>query len=66
MDYSGAEEEGYTAAALTRSANTLQELVGAGSLRMLVGGLRFPSGQALLDWLKAINQTFDAAGVDQK
>jgi hypothetical protein len=33
---------------------------------MLVGGLRFPTGQALVDWLKASNQPFDATGVDQK
>jgi len=66
VDYSGAVEEGYTAESLTRNANTLQSLVGAGSLRMLVGGLRFPTGQALVDWLKASNQPFDATGVDQK
>jgi hypothetical protein len=66
VDYSGAVEEGYTAEILTRSANTLQGLVGAGSLRMLVGGLRFPTGQALLDWLRANNHPFDATGVDQK
>jgi len=66
VDYSGAVEEGYTADILTRRANTLQELVGAGSIRMLVGGLLFPTGQALLDWLKASNQPFEATGVDQK
>jgi hypothetical protein len=66
VDYSGAVEEGYTAELLTRKANALQELVGAGTLRMLIGGLRFPTGQALLDWLKASNQPFDATGVDQK
>ena len=32
---------------------------------MSVGSLGFPTGQALLDWLKATNQQFNAAKVKQ-
>jgi hypothetical protein len=32
---------------------------------MAIGSLAFPSGQALLDWLKATNQAFNAAKVRQ-
>lgn len=32
---------------------------------MSVGSLAFPTGQALLDWLKATNQPFNAAKVAQ-
>ena len=33
--------------------------------RMAIGSLAFTSGQALLDWLKATNQAFNAAKVRQ-
>jgi len=56
---------GYDAAALKSVAEKLQEIVTGGSLRMTVGSLGFPTGQALLDWLKATNQPFDAAKVTQ-
>jgi hypothetical protein len=49
-------------------AERLQEIVSQatpGSLRMSVGSLAFPTGQALLDWLKATNQPFNAAKVVQ-
>ena len=32
---------------------------------MTVGSLGFPTGQALLDWLKATNQPFDTSKVTQ-
>jgi hypothetical protein len=51
---------GYAAAAVKTVAERLQEIVSSGSLRMNVGSLAFPSGQALLDWLKATNQPFNA------
>jgi hypothetical protein len=43
----------------------MQEVVGAGTLRLMVGSLGFPTGQALLDWLKANNQSFDITKVAQ-
>ena len=46
-------------------AQKLQDIVSEGSLRMAIGSLAFPSGQALLDWLKATNQAFNAAKVIQ-
>jgi hypothetical protein len=65
VDYSGALNGGYAGAAVKSIAERLQELVGSGSLRLTVGSLAFPSGQALLDWLKAVNQPFNAAKVSQ-
>jgi hypothetical protein len=65
VDYSGSLEGGYAAAAVKTVAERLQEIVSTGSLRMSVGSLAFPTGQALLDWLKATNQPFNAAKVVQ-
>jgi hypothetical protein len=71
VEYSGALEGGYAATAIKTVAERLQEIVsqpgqsGNGSLRMSVGSLAFPSGQALLDWLRATNQPFNAAKVVQ-
>jgi len=66
LDYSGAVDGGFDAAAARLLATRLQELVGGdGSLRMTVGSLSFPTGQALLDWLKATGQPFNAAKVSQ-
>jgi len=65
IEYSGAVESGYDADAAKSLAERLQEIVSSGSLRMSVGSLAFPSGQALLDWLKATNQPFNAAKVSQ-
>ncbi len=65
VDYSGALEDGYAAAALKAVAEKLQDIVGGGSLRMTVGSLGFPTGQALLDWLKTTNQPFDPNKVTQ-
>jgi hypothetical protein len=66
VEFSGALEAGYTAANLKAAADKLQDIVGAGALRMTVGSLGFATGQALLDWLKASGQTFDAARVEQR
>lgn len=66
LEYSGALESGYDAAAAKSVAERLQEIVGSGSLRMTVGSLTFPTGQALLDWLKATNQSFNVAYVKQQ
>ncbi len=65
VEYSGAVEGGYTAVTLKDSADKLQSIVGAGALRMTVGSLGFPTGQALLDWLKASKQAFDLTKVVQ-
>jgi len=64
-DYMGNVEAGYPAARLQELADKLQEVVGAGALRMTVGALGFATGQDLLDWLKSTGQPFDAAKVQQ-
>jgi hypothetical protein len=65
VEFSGAADAGYTAEALEATATRLQEIVGAGALRLAVGSMYFPTGQALLDWLKATNQPLDRAKVKQ-
>jgi hypothetical protein len=65
VEYSGTLGTGYDAAAVKAVAEKLQDIVGGGSLRMTVGSLDFPTGQALLDWLKATNQPFNLAKVIQ-
>lgn len=65
VEYSGTLGSGYDAAAVKAVAEKLQDIVGGGSLRMTVGSLHFPTGQALLDWLKATNQSFNLAKVIQ-
>ena len=65
VEYSGALDSGYEAGALKAIAQQLQQMVGGGGLRMTAGSLAFPAGQALLDWLKATNQPFNAAKVRQ-
>ncbi len=65
LEYSGAIDGGYDAAALKTIADKLQEIVSGGSLRMVVGSLGFSTGQGLLDWLRATTQQFDLAKVTQ-
>jgi hypothetical protein len=65
IDYSGALAAGYDAAALRAIADKMQDIVQAGSLRMTVGAIGFPSGQALLDWLRANNIPFSPSHVAQ-
>ena len=65
VEYSGAVDGGYVAESIKQAAEKLQDLVGAGTLRMTVGSLGFQTGQALLDWLKASGQPFDLAKVVQ-
>lgn len=65
VDFSGASESGYRGEDLKNIANGLQALVGSGKLRLNVGTLGFSSGQLLLDWLRANNQSFDASKVRQ-
>jgi len=65
VEYSGALDGGYDAASLKSIAAKLQDIVSGGSLRMTIGSLGCPTGQALLDWLKATNQPFNLAKVTQ-
>lgn len=65
VEYSGALDSGYDAVAVKAIAQKLQDIVSGGGLRMTIGSLAFPTGQALLDWLKATNQPFNAAKVSQ-
>ena len=65
IEYSGALDGGYDAAALRSIGEKLQEIVSGGSLRMTIGSLGFPLGQTLLDWLKATNQQLNLAKVTQ-
>jgi hypothetical protein len=65
IEYSGAIEGGYDAAALKVVSEKLQEMVGGGNLRMTIGSLHFLTGQGLLDWLKSCDQSFDLNRVTQ-
>lgn len=65
LDYAGSVETGYDALALGDLTDKLQEVVGSGNLRMMVGSLGFPTGQALLDWLKANGLQFNQSKVSQ-
>lgn len=65
VDYSGALEAGYNGSSVRQLAQQLQAIVSEGGLRMIVGSLAFPTGQALLDWLRETDQTFNAAKVRQ-
>jgi hypothetical protein len=65
LEYSGALDGGYDSLTLGTVVEKLQEVVGNGSLRMTVGSIGFPTGQALLDWLRTTNQPFNLARVVQ-
>ncbi len=66
VDYSGALESGYAALALKDLATRLQDIAGTGAkLRITIGTLAFPTGQALLDWLRAVNEAFDANHISE-
>lgn len=65
VDYAGSLEAGYDGAATRQLAQQLQDIVSEGGLRMIVGSLAFPTGQALLDWLRETQQTFNPAKVRQ-
>ncbi len=63
LEFSGALESGYKADTLRHVAQQLQDLIAAESLRMQIGELAFPTGQALLDWAKHNNQQVDPGKV---
>ncbi|MFM8477701.1 MAG: chitobiase/beta-hexosaminidase C-terminal domain-containing protein, partial [Planctomycetaceae bacterium] len=65
VEFSGALEAGYPAAALQQLAQQLQDLISAQALRMSVSELAFPTGQALLDWAKQNNHPIDPTKVKQ-
>jgi hypothetical protein len=63
--FHGAVEAGYDGPTLKSLLERLQDIVGGDKARMNVGTLSFPTGQALLDWLKSTNQPFDQFKVKQ-
>ena len=65
LEFMGSLQAGYTGAALSALAKSLQALVPQSDLRLACGSLQFPTGQMLLDWLRASNQSFDANHVVQ-
>ena len=66
LEYNGADDAGYPPEALRTVAQKLQEIVGGDTLRMSIGQIEFPTGQALLDFLKAISKPFDQHKVRQE
>ena len=65
VDYTGSLTTGYDGAELKSVATKLQEIVVDGSLRMEIGELGFPSGQALIDWLNTLKEPFNLSYVSQ-
>lgn len=65
VEFTGASDTGYGGAALKEFVDALQRIAAGGSLRLTVGAMGFPTGQGLLDWLKAAGQSFVAAKVVQ-
>ncbi len=65
VEYSGSPAGGYGGGELKAVAEKLQDIVQDGSLRMDVGELGFPTGQALIDWLNAANERFNLSHVSQ-
>lgn len=65
VEFSGADAAGYDGNGLKALVEKIQDVAGGGALRMSIGSLRFHTGQALYDWLKATNTEFDAAKVSQ-
>lgn len=65
LDFAGATDDGYSAAALKALAEKLVDTVGEGALRMQVSTLNFSTGQGLLDWLRANKLPFEQNQVTQ-
>ena len=65
LDYNSSLPGGYSGAELKALVEKLQELIGTGRLRMTIGNLRFPTGQALLDWLAEAKIPFERTAVEQ-
>jgi len=65
IEFSGALDSGYDGQTMRDIADKIQELAQGDSLRMTVGAMVFPTGQALLDWLQATKQPFNIDKVEQ-
>ena len=65
VDYTGSLASGYGGTELKSVATKLQDIVQDGSLRMEIGELGFPTGQALIDWLNAAKVPFNLSYVSQ-
>jgi hypothetical protein len=65
VDYSGSLANGYGGAELKTVAGKLQDIVKDGTLRMEIGNLGFPTGQALIDWLNVVQEPFNLSYVSQ-
>jgi hypothetical protein len=65
VDYSGSLANGYGGAELKTVAGKLQDIVQDGTLRMEIGELGFPTGQALIDWLNVVKEPFNLSYVSQ-
>ncbi|MDQ3000076.1 MAG: DUF499 domain-containing protein [Fibrobacterota bacterium] len=65
LDFSGSLSQGYSGPEIRSIATRLQDIAGGGALRLGMGSLGFPTGQGLLDWLKATNQLFIPSTVGQ-
>jgi hypothetical protein len=65
VDYTGSLASGYGGAELKAVASKLQDIVQDGSLRMEIGELGFPNGQALIDWLNAAKEPFNLSYVSE-
>jgi hypothetical protein len=65
VDYSGSLANGYGGAELKTVAGKLQDIVKEGTLRMEIGNLGFPTGQALIDWLNVVQEPFNLSYVSQ-
>jgi len=66
VDYTGSLASGYSGAELKAVATKLQDIVQDGSLRMEIGELGFPTGQALIDWLNAAKEPFNLSYMSQE
>ena len=65
VDYSGSLANGYGGTNLKTVAGKLQDIVQDGTLRMEIGELGFPTGQALIDWLNVVKEPFNLSYVSQ-
>lgn len=65
VEFMGSSDAGYDAKSLKALADRLVETAGEGTLRMQVSTLKFATGQALLDWLRANRLPFEQHRVTQ-
>ncbi len=65
IEFSGALDAGYDGQTMRDIADKIQELAQGDNLRLTVGAMVFPTGQALLDWLQGTKQPFHIEKVEQ-